>query len=156
MALLIIPVWQLEVRTATYRPGIDQSQHVKSVSHIISSISLLLSIWLPWVPETILAQMETSAFTLTLRSLFRFEWVLPLVPRVQYRLGLLEIYNRTLINNTSKENLYLSLTIFRSSFCWTCLLDPILAYSKTLGHIHSGRWPSPHGDGVQYYENAQK
>ena len=26
---------ELEVRTATYGPGIDQSQHVKSVSHII-------------------------------------------------------------------------------------------------------------------------
>ena len=28
---------ELEVRTATYRPGIDQSQHAKSVSHIIST-----------------------------------------------------------------------------------------------------------------------
>ena len=27
---------ELEVRTATYRPGIDQSQHAKSVSHIIN------------------------------------------------------------------------------------------------------------------------
>ena len=27
-------VIELEVRTGTYRPGIDQSQHVKSVSHI--------------------------------------------------------------------------------------------------------------------------
>ena len=27
---------ELEVHTATYRPGIDQSQHAKSVSHIIS------------------------------------------------------------------------------------------------------------------------
>ena len=26
---------ELEVRTATYRPGIDQSQHAESVSHII-------------------------------------------------------------------------------------------------------------------------
>ena len=26
----------LEVRTATYGPGIDQSQHAKSVSHIIN------------------------------------------------------------------------------------------------------------------------
>ena len=26
---------ECEVRTATYEPGIDQSQHVKSVSHII-------------------------------------------------------------------------------------------------------------------------
>ena len=26
---------ELEVRTATYGPGIDQSQHAKSVSHII-------------------------------------------------------------------------------------------------------------------------
>ena len=29
---------ELEVHTATYRPGIDQSQHVKSVSHIILSL----------------------------------------------------------------------------------------------------------------------
>ena len=38
MALLIIPVFyrELEVRTATYGPGIDQSQHAKSVSHIIN------------------------------------------------------------------------------------------------------------------------
>ena len=39
MALLIIPSLkgdpELEVRTATYGPGIDQSQHAKSVSHII-------------------------------------------------------------------------------------------------------------------------
>ena len=28
----------LEVRTATYGPGIDQSQHAKSVSHIINLI----------------------------------------------------------------------------------------------------------------------
>ena len=39
MALLIIPVLkrynrELEVRTATYGPGIDQSQHAKSDSHI--------------------------------------------------------------------------------------------------------------------------
>ena len=27
--------WELEVRTGTYGPGIDQSQHAKSVSHII-------------------------------------------------------------------------------------------------------------------------
>ena len=30
---------ELEVRTATYRPGIDQSQHAKSVSHIIRGIN---------------------------------------------------------------------------------------------------------------------
>ena len=39
MALLIIPVLksdrELEVRTATYGSGTDQSQHAKSVSHII-------------------------------------------------------------------------------------------------------------------------
>ena len=39
MALLIIPVLkgdrELEVRTAAYGPGIDQSQHAKSVSHIV-------------------------------------------------------------------------------------------------------------------------
>ena len=29
---------ELEVRTATYRPGIDQSQHAKSVSHITKEI----------------------------------------------------------------------------------------------------------------------
>ena len=29
---------ELEVRTATYGPGIDQSQHAKSVSHIIKQI----------------------------------------------------------------------------------------------------------------------
>ena len=44
MALLIIPVLkgdgELEVRTATYGPGIDQSQHAKSVSHIIMDISI--------------------------------------------------------------------------------------------------------------------
>ena len=28
------------VRTATYGPGIDQSQHAKSVSHIINNIIL--------------------------------------------------------------------------------------------------------------------
>ena len=28
---------ELEVRTATYGPGIDQSQHAKSVSHIINT-----------------------------------------------------------------------------------------------------------------------
>ena len=39
----------LEVRTATYGPGIDQSQHTKSVSHIIdiaylqSNCNLILS-----------------------------------------------------------------------------------------------------------------
>ena len=39
MALVIIPVLkrrELEVRTATYGSGIDQSQHAKSVSHIIT------------------------------------------------------------------------------------------------------------------------
>ena len=35
LALLIIPNRELEVRWATYGPGIDQSQHEKSVSHII-------------------------------------------------------------------------------------------------------------------------
>ena len=30
--------WELELRTATYRPGIDQSQLAKSVSHIIKNI----------------------------------------------------------------------------------------------------------------------
>ena len=30
----------LEVRTAPYGPGIDQSQHAKSVSHIIKSLNL--------------------------------------------------------------------------------------------------------------------
>ena len=45
MALLIILAregdQELEVRTATYGPGIDQSQHAKSVSHItIISICL--------------------------------------------------------------------------------------------------------------------
>ena len=33
---------ELEVRTATYGPGIDQSQHAKSVSHIIKYIISLL------------------------------------------------------------------------------------------------------------------
>ena len=32
---------ELEVRTATYGPGIDQSQHAKSVSHIIEPIIAL-------------------------------------------------------------------------------------------------------------------
>ena len=45
MALLIIRILkgdpELEVRTATYGPGIDQSQHGKSVSHIITFIILL-------------------------------------------------------------------------------------------------------------------
>ena len=39
MALVIIPILkgdrELEVRTATYGPRIDQSQHAKSVSRII-------------------------------------------------------------------------------------------------------------------------
>ena len=35
MALLIISIPELEVHTATYGPGIDQSQHAKSVSRII-------------------------------------------------------------------------------------------------------------------------
>ena len=30
--------WELEVRTATYGPGIDQSQYAKSVSHIIELV----------------------------------------------------------------------------------------------------------------------
>ena len=38
MALLIIPDRELEVRTATYGPEIDQSQHAKSVSHIIITV----------------------------------------------------------------------------------------------------------------------
>ena len=33
---------ELEVRTATYGPEIDQSQHVKSVSHIIITVSHLI------------------------------------------------------------------------------------------------------------------
>ena len=33
---------ELEVRTATYGPEIDQSQHVKSVSHIIKTVSHLI------------------------------------------------------------------------------------------------------------------
>ena len=35
MALLTIPDREQEVHTATYGPGIDQSQHEKAVSHII-------------------------------------------------------------------------------------------------------------------------
>ena len=46
MALLIIAILkgnrELEVRTATYGPGIDQSQHAKAVSHIIKLITFLL------------------------------------------------------------------------------------------------------------------
>ena len=47
MALLIIPVLkggrELEVRMATFGPGIDQSQHAKSVSHItITNINAIL------------------------------------------------------------------------------------------------------------------
>ena len=38
MALLIIPDREQEVRTATYGPEIDQSQHAKSVSHIIITV----------------------------------------------------------------------------------------------------------------------
>ena len=34
----VIKKQELEVRTATYGPGIDQSQHAKSVSHIINYI----------------------------------------------------------------------------------------------------------------------
>ena len=34
----------IEVRTATYGPGIDQSQHMKSVSHIImSNITIVIT-----------------------------------------------------------------------------------------------------------------
>ena len=36
--------WELEVRTATYGPGIDQSQHAKSVSHIIIIIIIIVII----------------------------------------------------------------------------------------------------------------
>ena len=47
MALLIIPVLkgdrELEVRTATYGPGIDQSQHANSVSHIIIGLIVKVS-----------------------------------------------------------------------------------------------------------------
>ena len=46
MALLIIPVLksdqELEVHRATYGPGIDQSQHRKSVSHIIKKLLLII------------------------------------------------------------------------------------------------------------------
>ena len=46
MALLIIAFLkgdrELEVRTATYGPGIDQSQHAKAVSHIIKLIITFL------------------------------------------------------------------------------------------------------------------
>ena len=42
----LFPFWEgdreLEVRTATYGPGIDQSQHAKSVNHIIK---LLIFFW---------------------------------------------------------------------------------------------------------------
>ena len=45
---------------ATYRPGIDQSQHVKSVSYIISSIILLLQILISFIkgsfPQKILSK----------------------------------------------------------------------------------------------------
>ena len=34
--------WELEVRTATYGPGIDQSQYTKSASHKIEDLILLL------------------------------------------------------------------------------------------------------------------
>ena len=48
MALLIIPVLkgdrELEVRTATCGPGIDQSQRAKSVSHIIKKVTSLQAI----------------------------------------------------------------------------------------------------------------
>ena len=52
MALLIILVLkgdrELEVHTVTYGPGIDQSQHAKSVSHIIkhfiASFAIILSL----------------------------------------------------------------------------------------------------------------
>ena len=47
MALLIIRFGkdqELEVHTATYGPGIDQSQHAKSVSHISQSINFISSL----------------------------------------------------------------------------------------------------------------
>ena len=37
---------ELEVRTATYGPGIDQSQHAKSFSHIIITIIIIIIITL--------------------------------------------------------------------------------------------------------------
>ena len=36
---------ELEVRTATYGPGIDQSQHAKSVSHVINGIINCIAIY---------------------------------------------------------------------------------------------------------------
>ena len=41
---------ELEVRTATYGPGVDQSQHAKFVSHIIRFVILLIAIRLVWGP----------------------------------------------------------------------------------------------------------
>ena len=42
---------ELEVRAATYGPGIDQSQHAKSVSHIIIiTIRELISFYIESVP----------------------------------------------------------------------------------------------------------
>ena len=37
-----------EVRTASYGPGIDQSQHAKSVSHIIIRVTLLNKLINEW------------------------------------------------------------------------------------------------------------
>ena len=34
---------ELEVRTATYGPGIDQSLHPKSVSHIIKALYVIVA-----------------------------------------------------------------------------------------------------------------
>ena len=45
--------WELAVRTATYGPGIDQSQHAKSVSHIIKVIIKSLFVFL-WIVNTYL------------------------------------------------------------------------------------------------------
>ena len=46
LSLRVVPItqflvsgsWTIEVRTATYEPEIDQSQHAKSVSHIIKNL----------------------------------------------------------------------------------------------------------------------
>ena len=44
---------ELEVRTATYGPGIDQSQHAKSVSHIINT--LISAKWLNLIGYSLFA-----------------------------------------------------------------------------------------------------
>ena len=68
MALLIIPVLkcdrELDVRTATYGPGIDQSQHAKSCSQPYNKWSYRLPLAHIW---DVLIQIQSFYFTLIIQ-----------------------------------------------------------------------------------------